>query len=93
MTDKQKTFDQLMEELSPEEIEALTPPSGRYIPAKLRKAVYERDGYTCFRRTLPSCPRRMLLPRAFPFSAASASASAALKWTRRGTFPLANERI
>ena len=48
MTDKQKTFDQLMRELTPEEIEAMTPPHGKYIPAKLRKAIYERDGYTCF---------------------------------------------
>ena len=25
-----------------------TPPTGKYIPAKLRKAVFERDQYACF---------------------------------------------
>ena len=48
MTTKKKTFDQLMQELTPEEIAAFTPPTGRYIPAALRKAVYERDGSPAF---------------------------------------------
>ncbi len=34
--------------LSPEEISDIVPPTGSYIPAKLRKAVYERDQYACF---------------------------------------------
>lgn len=45
---KKLTFDQLMREATGEEIAALTPPHGRYIPAKLRKAVFERDQYACF---------------------------------------------
>ncbi len=48
MTDKKRTYDELMREASGEEIAALTPPTGRYIPVKLRKAVFERDGYACF---------------------------------------------
>lgn len=45
---KTKTFDQLMREATPEEISAMTPPHGRYIPVKLRRAVYKRDQYACF---------------------------------------------
>ena len=43
-----KTFDQLMREGTLDEIKAASPPTGRYIPAKVRKAAYERDHYTCF---------------------------------------------
>jgi hypothetical protein len=62
MTDKKLTYDELMREATGEEIAAAAPPTGRYIPKKLRAAVYGRDGYPCFRRTLPPCPRRMLFP-------------------------------
>ena len=43
-----KTFDQLMREGTPEEISAAAPPTGKYIPKKLREAVFDRYGRACF---------------------------------------------
>ena len=43
-----KTYDQIAREGSPEEISATLPPTGKYIPVKIRRAVYERDGHVCF---------------------------------------------
>lgn len=45
---KKKTFDQIGREGTPEEIAATMPPAGKYIPAAMRRAVYQRDNYTCF---------------------------------------------
>lgn len=48
MTDKKLTYDEILRDGTPEEIALATPPTGRYIPVKLRRQVYERDGYACF---------------------------------------------
>ena len=49
MSDRlKKTYDQIAREGSLAEISAAMPPTGKYIPVKIRRAVYERDGHACF---------------------------------------------
>lgn len=48
MSDDKLSFEGLMRDPTGQELGDLTPPNGRYIPARLRKAVFERDQYACF---------------------------------------------
>ena len=48
MTGKKKTYNEILRDGTPEEIALATPPTGRYISVKLRRSVFERDGWACF---------------------------------------------